>query len=205
MMNDARQYAPAAARNRDPICAVLREVLPATGLVLEVASGSGEHAMHFAAAFPALSFQPSDPDPRARDSIAAWRAVAGLANLLPPIALDAAEPIWPLTAADALVSINMVHISPWESTIGLMRGAAALLPPQAPLYLYGPYRRGGAHTAASNAAFDAELRRRNPAWGLRDMEAVIALGAAAGFDDPPQVIDMPANNFSLVFRRAPAR
>lgn len=207
MMNDARQYAPAAARNRDPICAVLRRVLPATGLVLEVASGSGEHAVHFAAAFPALTFQPSDPDPAALESIAAWRAVAGLDNLLPPIALDVAEAAWPLPpssqAADALICINMVHISPWESTIGLMRGAAILLPPQAPLYLYGPYRRGGAHTAASNAAFDAELRRRNPAWGLRDMEEVIALGAAAGFD-PPQVIDMPANNFSLVFRRAPA-
>jgi len=203
MMIDDRQYAPAAARNRDPICAVLRRVLPATGLVLEVASGSGEHAVHFAAAFPALTFQPSDPDPAALESIAAWRAVAGLDNLLPPIALDVAEPVWNLAAAAAVICINMVHISPWESTIGLMRGAAILLPPQAPLYLYGPYRRGGAHTAASNAAFDAELRRRNPAWGLRDMEEVIALGAAAGFI-APEVIDMPANNFSLVFRRAPA-
>ncbi|HVJ42310.1 MAG TPA: DUF938 domain-containing protein [Dongiaceae bacterium] len=203
MMIDARQYAPAAARNRDPICAVLREVLPPVGLVLEVASGSGEHAVHFATAFPALTFQPSDPDPQARDSIAAWRDAGALANLLSPLAVNAAEPIWPLTAADAVICINMVHISPWASTVGLLKGAAAILPPGAPLYLYGPYRRGGAHTAASNAAFDADLRSRNPAWGLRDMEAVVAAAETAGFA-APEVIAMPANNFSLVFRRAPS-
>ena len=200
MTTDLRQYAPATARNREPICTVLQQVLPESGLVLEVASGSGEHVVHFATAFPGLIFQPSDPDAAARDSIAAWSAAAGLGNIRAPLAIDAAAAVWPLTAADAVICINMVHISPWHSTIGLVQGAAVLLPKGAPLYLYGPYRRDGAHTAESNAAFDADLRRRNPAWGVRDMEEVTALAVAAGFA-APEIVAMPANNFSLIFRR----
>ncbi|MFE0752991.1 DUF938 domain-containing protein [Inquilinus sp. NPDC058860] len=199
-MTDHRQHAPAAARNRDPILAVLRGVLPRTGTVLEIASGTGEHIMHFAAAMPGLVFQPSDADPEARRSIAAWAADSGLSNLRPPLALDAASSIWEVTAADAALCINMIHISPWASTEGLMRGAAAILPPGAPLYLYGPYRRAGFATAPSNEAFDRDLRGRNPAWGLRELEAVAALAVAAGFSGPA-VTEMPANNLSVVFRR----
>lgn len=199
-MPDHRQQAPAAARNRDPILAVLRGVLPETGTVLEIASGTGEHSLHFAAALPGLVFQPSDPNPEARSSIAAWAAASGLANLRPPLALDAAAPSWPVTAADAVLCINMIHISPWAATEGLMRGAAAILPPGGPLYLYGPYRRAGLATAPSNEAFDRDLRQRDPAWGLRELEAVAALADAAGFSGPA-VTEMPANNLSVVFCR----
>lgn len=199
-MTDHRQQAPAATRNRDPILAVLRRVLPQTGTVLEIASGSGEHSVHFARALPGLVFQPSDPNPEARLSIAAWAADSGLANLRPPLALDAASPSWDVTAADAVLCINMIHISPWAATEGLIRGAAGILPPGGPLYLYGPYRRAGVVTAPSNEAFDQDLRRRDPAWGLRDLEAVAALAAAAGFSGPA-VTAMPANNLSVVFRR----
>jgi SAM-dependent methyltransferase len=199
-MTDHRQQAPAAARNRDPILAVLRGVLPETGTVLEIASGTGEHSLHFAAALPGLVFQPSDPNPEARSSIAAWAAASGLANLRPPLALDAAALPWPVTAADAVLCINMIHISPWAATEGLMRGAAAILPPGGPLYLYGPYRRAGVATAPSNEAFDRDLRGRNPAWGLRDLEAVATLAEKEGFSGPA-VTEMPANNLSVVFRR----
>ncbi len=199
-MTDHRQHAPAAARNRDPILAMLRGVLPQAGTVLEIASGSGEHIMHFAAALPGLAFQPSDPNPEARRSIAAWAAESGLANLRPPLALDAAAPSWPVTTVDAVLCINMIHISPWAATEGLIRGAAAILPPDGPLYLYGPYRRAGVTTAPSNEAFDLDLRGRNPAWGLRELEAVAALATAAGFLGPA-VTEMPANNLSIVFRR----
>lgn len=199
-MTDHRQQAPAAARNRDPILAVLRGVLPEAGTVLEIASGSGEHSLHFARALPELVFQPSDPNPEARSSIAAWAAESGLANLRPPLALDAASPPWEMTAADAVLCINMIHISPWAATEGLMRGAAAILSPGAPLYLYGPYRRAGIPTAPSNEAFDRDLRGRDPAWGLRELEAVAALAAAEGFSGPA-VTEMPANNLSVVFRR----
>jgi cyclopropane fatty-acyl-phospholipid synthase-like methyltransferase len=197
---DLRRFAPAAARNRDPILDVLRHCLPAAGTVLEVASGSGEHVVHFAAALPDLTFQPSDPDPDARRSIDAWVAASGLATIRPALALDAATTAtWP--AADAVVCINMIHIAPWAAAEGLFHGAASALPPGAPLILYGPYRRGGAHTAPSNAAFDADLRARNPAWGVRDLEAVAALAAREGFG-PPAVTEMPANNLTVVFRRS---
>ncbi|MBY0333278.1 MAG: DUF938 domain-containing protein [Acetobacteraceae bacterium] len=201
-MPDPRRSAPAALRNRDAILSALRTLLPPAGLVLEVASGSGEHAVHFAAALPDLVFQPSDPDPRARASIDAWVAGAGLPNLRPALALDAAASpaAWPIARADAVLCINMVHIAPWEAALGLVRGAAALLPAGAPLVLYGPFRRGGAHTAPSNAAFDAALRAEDPRWGVRDLEAV-AQAAAAGFG-PPTVVPMPANNLVLAFRRA---
>ena len=198
MSGDARRYAPAAARNREPILAVLPQWLPASGLVLEIASGSGEHAAHFASALPSLTFQPSDPDPAALASIDAW--AEGLANLRPAVALDAAAANWPLDRADAVLCINMIHIAPPPAAEGLLRGAAALLPPGGALILYGPYRIGGRHTAPSNEAFDADLRARNPSWGVRDLEAVSASAAARGFG-APDIREMPANNLMLRFRR----
>jgi Protein of unknown function (DUF938) len=195
---EARRFAPATARNRDAITAVLRETLPASGLVLEVASGTGEHAVHFASAFPALVWQPSDPDPAGLASIVAWASQAALPNLRAPLMLDAAGD-WPIAKTDAILCINMVHISPWAATLGLLAGAARILPRGAPLYLYGPYRRKDMPTAASNEAFDASLKSRNPAWGLRLVEDVIDAAIAAGLDFD-RLVDMPANNLSLVFR-----
>lgn len=194
----APRHAPATARNRAPILAVLREILPAQGLVLEVASGTGEHAAAFAAALPALAWQPSDPDDAARASIDSW--CAGLPNVRPAVRLDAAAPDWPVARADAILCINMVHISPWAATDGLIAGAARLLAPGAPLYLYGPYRRAGVPTAASNEAFDADLKARDPAWGLRALEDVAGLAAGRGLA-LERAVEMPANNLSLVFRR----
>jgi SAM-dependent methyltransferase len=169
--------------------------------VLEVASGSGEHVVHLAQAFPDLQFQPSDPDPDARASIDAWRAALELSNVRPAIALDTTAEPWPIEAADAVLCINMVHIAPWAAAEGLVRGARRLLPPRGLLYLYGPYKRGGRHTAPSNEAFDRSLRAQNPGWGVRDLEAVVALAEAAGFA-PPIVEQMPANNLSLILRKA---
>ncbi len=202
-MIDPRLFAPAAARNRGPILDVLREVLPREGLVLEIASGSGEHVVHFATHLQVLEFQPSDRGAEARASIAAWIAACGARNILTPLALDAATSLWPVTKADAIICINMIHISPWAATEGLFAGARRLLPEGAPLYLYGPYRRDGAHTAPSNAAFDESLRAQNQAWGVRDLETVSACAAKAGFGEP-QVIEMPANNLSVIFRRMPS-
>ena len=201
-MSDARQYAPSTARNREPIWSVLGPQLPSAGLVLEIASGSGEHAVHFAQqAGPGIVFQPSDPSPEARASIVAWIAETGLLNVRPPLALDAAAETWPIANADAVVCINMIHISPWASTVGLIRGAARVLPAGGLLFLYGPYRRQGQHTAPSNEAFDRDfLRARNPEWGVRDLEAVAELAAGAGFGSP-LIEPMPANNFSVLFRR----
>lgn len=198
-MTDPRLFAPAAARNRDAIRDVLRGLLPETGLLLEVASGSGEHALHFAAALPGLLFQPSDPAPENRASIDAW--ASGMPNIRPAIALDATSPDWPISQADAVLCINMIHIAPWTACEGLVRGAAAL---DAMLILYGPFRREGRHTAPSNAEFDESLRTRDPAWGVRDIEAVAALAAAHGYA-APEVIHMPANNLTVAFRRAAAR
>ncbi|MEA2875794.1 MAG: hypothetical protein QOF14_990 [Hyphomicrobiales bacterium] len=194
--------APAVARNRDPILAVLRDVLPAAGTVLEVASGTGEHAVHFAAALPHLTWQPTDPDSQSRGRIAAHAARAGLANLLLPLELDAAAPVWPVTRADAVVSINMIHIAPWRAAQGLMAGAARVLPAGAPLYLYGPFRERGQHTAPSNAAFDESLKARDPEWGVRDLDEVTALGGEHGFS-LQRTVAMPANNLSVIFRRNP--
>jgi len=195
-----KQVAPAAERNAEPIRAVLARVLPADGLVLEVASGTGQHAAHMARAFPAVTWQPSDPDPIACESIAAWRAESGLDNLRDPIALDAAADPWPIDRADAVVCINMIHIAPWGSALGLFRGAARVLPEGGLLYLYGPYRFHGSFTAPSNAAFDASLRARDPAWGVRDLDDIEPAAAAAGFQ-LSETVAMPANNHSLVFRR----
>ena len=197
----AKRHAPATARNRDAIVEVLADWLPPSGTILEVASGSGEHAVHFAAAFPHLLWQPSDPDLAGLASIAAWRTEAGLPNIAPPLALDAAASAWPVERADAILCINMVHISPWEATLGLFAGAARLLAPSAPLILYGPYVEPGVPTAESNQAFDASLRARDPAWGLRDTDAVRAAATAAGFAFAERRA-MPANNLMLRFRRA---
>jgi Protein of unknown function (DUF938) len=204
-MNDARLMAPASARNREPITRVLRQHLPSRGLVLEVASGSGEHITHFAGVLSAdLSFQPSDPDAGARASIDAWVHSTGVRNVLPAIALDATADPWPIQWADAVICINMIHIAPWEAAIGLARGAARLVPANGLLYLYGPYRRDGRHTAPSNEAFDRGLRRQNPDWGVRDLEAVAELAEEHGLARP-LIEEMPANNLSLIFRRvAPA-
>lgn len=199
-MTDARLSSTSTIRNRDPILAVLEPYLPERGLVLEVASGSGEHVVHFARHRPALTFQPSDPDPSARASIDAWVQSSGLTNVRPALALDVMDAPWPVTDIAAIVCINLVHISPWRATEALIAGAARQLPPAGILYLYGPYKRGGVHTAPSNAQFDASLRTWNPAWGVRDLEAVAALGVAVGFSEP-SITSMPANNLSLVFRR----
>jgi hypothetical protein len=200
MTDDARLYAPAVARNRQPILDVLKQHLPARGLVLEVASGTGEHVVHFARGCPDLVFQPSDPDAAHRASIDAWTAALGLVNVRPAIALDVTAEVWPVAAADALLCSNMIHIAPWTAAIGLMRGAGRVLPPGGLLFLYGPYKRGGQHTARSNAAFDAGLRVQNPTWGVRDLEAVASLAADNGFAQPT-IVQMPANNLSLVFRK----
>lgn len=202
MSDDARQYAPAAARNREPIWSVLRRYLPKQGLVLEVASGSGEHVVYFAErAASDLIFQPSDPNPAARASIDAWTAASELANIRPALALDATAETWPIARADAVFCFNMIHIAPWEAALGLIRGAGAILPVDGILFLYGPFKREGRHTAPSNEAFDRDfLKARNPAWGVRDLEAVAAIAAEAGFG-PPEIEQMPANNLSVVFRK----
>lgn len=201
MTNDARKFAPAAARNRAAILDVLRPRLPSRGQLLEIASGSGEHTMHFAAAHPAVTFQPSDPDPTNRASIDAWAAHLGFSNVKRALDIDATTTFAPVTAADVVVSINMIHIAPWDAAVGLVRNAATVLTAGGLLFLYGPFRRNGAHTAPSNATFDQSLKASDPAWGVRDLEAVIALAGDAGFD-APEVVEMPANNLSVIFKRA---
>ncbi|MGR2737132.1 DUF938 domain-containing protein [Billgrantia sp. Q4P2] len=189
---------PAAARNRQPILDVLSALLPGSARILEVASGSGEHGVHCAAAKPGWVWQPSDPNPHARDSISAWREHAGLGNLLEPLPLDVAG-IWPIGPFDAVVAINLVHISPWDVTEALMARSAERLRQGGVLYLYGPYRREGRHTSPSNAAFDADLKARDPRWGVRDLESVVAEAQPHGFM-LEQTIEMPANNLSVVLR-----
>jgi hypothetical protein len=195
-----RVRAAATARNRDPILAVLREVLPTTGDVLEIASGSGEHVVHFARALPDLRFVPSDVDPDALASIEAWRAHEGLPNVMPPVELDVLAPTWPVSRADAVLCSNMIHIAPWPATLGLLHGAGRILPAGAPLVLYGPYQIDGRHTAESNAAFDASLRARNPAWGVRDLRDVRAEARSRGLV-LDKTVQMPANNLTVIFRR----
>jgi hypothetical protein len=192
----ARRHAPATLRNRDAIADVLATVLPSSGTVLEVASGSGEHCAHFAQRFHALTWQPSDPEPSARASITVW--CDGLANTRPALNLDAAAPNWPLAEAVAVLCVNMVHISPWEATLGLFSGAARLLEAGAPLFLYGPYHRANHPTAPSNQAFDASLKMRDPRWGLRDLDKVVAAADSFVLD---RVVEMPANNLSIILRR----
>jgi SAM-dependent methyltransferase len=195
-----RRSAPAALRNREPIADVLAEWLPASGLVLEIASGTGEHAAFFAERFPALDWQPSDIHPDALASIEAWRQGVLLPNLLAPMAIDASASTWPVERADAVVSINMVHISPWASALGLLDGAVRILEPGAPLILYGPWIRGDVPTVPSNLDFDADLRRRDPDWGLRKVEDFAAAADERGL----RLVEtraMPANNMMLLLRR----
>lgn len=196
--NGARRHAPATERNRDPIAAALEDALPTTGNVLEIASGTGEHIAYFATRFSALNWQPSDPDPSALASIASW--TAGLGNVATPVAIDATDSGWPVDRVDALLCVNMVHIAPWEATLGLMSGAAAVLADGAPLILYGPYVRGDVATAPSNLTFDASLKSRDARWGLRSVEDVRAAAAARGLDFE-RLVEMPANNLVLVFRK----
>jgi SAM-dependent methyltransferase len=198
--SDPRIYRPHVTRNREPILAVLRRVLPAQGLVLEIASGSGEHAAHFAKELPVLTWQPSDPDAAALASIAAHRADAALPNLLAPLRLDVTAKDWPVGHADVVICNNMIHISPWAATEGLIAGAERVLPAGGILFLYGPYKIGGRHTAPTNQAFDEDLRNRNPEWGIRDLADVTALAQRHGFA-APETIEMPANNLSVIFRR----
>lgn len=201
-----RLHAPATVRNRDAIADVLAQELPASGTVLEIASGSGEHAVHFAARFPALRWLPSDPDPAARASIAAWGSEAALPNLLPPLALDASAADWPLDAADAVVCINMTHIAPWSATLGLLDGAARLLPHGGPLVLYGPFLKTDVEPAPSNIAFDAQLKGMDPRFGLRAVEAIDAEAEMRGLVRIA-CHPMPANNLTLIYRsnRQPLR
>lgn len=193
-----RKHAPATLRNREPIADVLREELPLSGKVLEVASGSGEHCAYFAELFPGHVWQPTDPDPGALSSIASW--CKGRDNVLAPLALDAASADWPVDAADVVLCINMAHISPWEATLGLVAGAERLLAKGAPLILYGPWRRAGVETAPSNEAFDASLKARDSRWGLRRVEDLDAAAAARAFART-RLSEMPANNLMLVYRR----
>ena len=195
-----KRHAPATERNREAIALVLADALPATGLVLEVASGTGEHAAYLAGRFPSLTWQPSDPDPEALASIVAWREDAGLTNLREPVWLDASAPEWPVAQADAILCINMVHISPWAATCGLFAGAQKQLARGAPLILYGPYINPGRTTAPSNLAFDESLRARNPQWGLRSLDAMEGLAQAHGFEHSQQV-EVPANNLMLIYRK----
>ena len=194
-----KRSAPAAQRNREPIADVLAEWLPAGGLVLEVASGTGEHSVYFAERFPELRWQPSDADPAALESIEAWRIEARLPNLLPPIVLDASAKEWPIAEAAAVLSINMTHISPWSATLGLLDGAAKLLPADGSLIFYGPWIVDDVSTAPSNFEFDASLRARNPAWGIRKLEDVIVSANAYGLE-LVSVHQMPANNLTVVLR-----
>jgi cyclopropane fatty-acyl-phospholipid synthase-like methyltransferase len=203
---DARQYSPSTARNRDVILDVLRRVLPPRAHVLELASGSGEHAVHIAKALPEITWQPSDPDEAARASIAAWIAAEGLTNVRPPLDIDVSASVWGLEgqAFDALVAINMIHISPWEATLGLMAGAGRLLGAGGVLHTYGAYKRGGRHTSPSNDAFEGWLKQRDERYGVRDLEAVEEAARAQGLR-LREIIEMPANNLSLVFDRSSFR
>jgi len=196
----AKQIAPAALRNAAPIGDVLARILPPRGLVLEIASGSGTHAAAFAERFTHLTWQPSDADATARASIAAHVADLERTNIAKPLMLDVMRTPWPVASADAVVCINMIHISPWAATVALFQNAAVLLAPGAPLFTYGPYILHGDFISDSNVEFDESLKERNPAWGLREVESVAAVAARFGFT-PPEIVAMPANNLSLVFRK----
>ncbi|NRD64305.1 DUF938 domain-containing protein [Corallococcus exiguus] len=195
-----KRHAPATERNREPLLAVLREVLPTEGTLLEVASGTGQHAAFFAKAFPGLTWQPTDGDPSSLESIDAWRVEEGLANVLPARLLDASSDAWPVEHADAVLCVNMIHIAPWAACQGLMRGAARVLRPGGRLVLYGPYFVEGKETAPSNLAFDESLRARDPSWGVRELGAVTAEAARHGLQRE-RVVEMPSNNLTVVFRR----
>ena len=197
---DGKWSIPAAERNKDPILGVLARVLPSRGLVLEIASGTGQHVMHFAKALPDLTWQPSDSDAELRESVGLRIQEERRANVNWPIDLDVTKVPWPLQTADAVVAINLIHVAPWSATLALFEGAKALLSTQGVLFLYGPYRRHGQHTSKSNQQFDSDLHAQDSEWGLRDLEAVSEAAASSGFV-LTEIVAMPANNFSLVFRR----
>ena len=197
---DARETAPSTERNRQPILEVLTRVLPPRGLVLEIGSGTGQHVAHFAKALPGLVFQPSEMDLERHPSIEAWTAAGKLSNVMPPLAIDVTKRPWPVSAADAVVCINVIHISPWEATRGLMAGASSILPDAGVLVTYGPYMRGGAHTSQSNRAFDASLRARNPLWDVRDIDRLVEVAGHEGLA-LVETVPMPANNLTLVWRK----
>lgn len=198
---DLRQFSPAAERNREPILQALAGLLPAQGQALEIASGTGQHVVHLAAGLPGWTWQPSDPEPAARDSIRAWTAWAGLGNVHPPIALDVHAPDWAGVAeVDLVYCANMIHIAPWSACAALMAGTRRHLRPGGWLVTYGPYRVDGEATAPSNLAFDADLRARDPGWGLRWLHDVVEVAAAQGLAYV-QRLSLPANNLLVVFRR----
>jgi DNA modification methylase len=208
--NDARRFAPATQRNREPILRVLRQVLPPTGTVLEVASGSGEHAIFFAPRLKPRLWQPSEPEPILRDSILAWMHEVPSDNILPPIPLNVAESVWSIEQAEnwgeiqsditAIIAINLIHISPFAATLGLMAGANRILPPGGTLYLYGPFKRGGKHTAPTNESFDYSLQQQNSEWGVRNLEDVEVV-ALQNHLILSEIVEMPANNLSVVFQK----
>lgn len=196
----AKLHSVACERNRDPILEVLLEVFPTEGLALEIAAGTGMHSVHFAPRFPGLTWQPTDVDEDALASIEAWRIEAGVPSLEPPVRLDVTDPVWPVERADAVFNANMIHISPFECTRGLLEGAARVLSDGGPLVMYGPYRVDGVPTAPSNEAFDQSLRSRDPRWGLRRLEEVRAIAAEVGLEYERHVA-MPANNLCVIYRR----
>jgi len=196
-----QRHAPATLRNRDAIVAVLQTILPASGTVLEIASGTGEHIIYFGRQFPQLQFLPSDPDPVNLQSIAAWTARERVANILPPLGLDTMAKNWDVEPVAAVLCINMIHIAPWEASIGLFEKAAAQLESGAPLYLYGPYFRDDVETAQGNLDFERSLKSRNLQWGIRDVADIDSLAARTGFTRE-SLVEMPANNISLVYRKS---
>jgi len=209
---DARQHAPATERNRQPILEVLDRVLPSTGSVLEVASGTGQHAVFFAPRLKPRRWLPSDPQPLLRDSIQAWQNHAPADNLHPPLALDVKANSWPVEGGasppelaefpiTAVVAINLIHIAPWSACEGLIAGCDRILPPGGILYLYGPYKIDGRHTAPSNESFDQYLQSSDPSWGVRDLDDVVKL-ANSHHLKLLETVAMPANNFSVVFERS---
>jgi hypothetical protein len=205
---DARQFSPSSARNKDPILDVLRhhvpEGTPGSVKVLEVASGTGEHAVHFTRGLEQVLWQPSDPDEMARASVAAWTQHEGIHRILPPVEIDARAEVWPVddqVPFQVIISINMIHIAPWEACLGLLSGAGRLLTTGGGvLFLYGPFKRGGIHSAPSNAAFDESLQARDPRWGVRDLDEVAKMATTHGLASG-DVISMPANNFCAIFTK----
>jgi hypothetical protein len=202
--SDFRQYALATQRNRQPILDVLLDVLPDQGNILEIASGTGEHAVFFAEHLNPRYWIPSDRNPESLDSIESWRQQSRVSNVHSPLVLDVRESIWAVEKLGikiaAIVNINMIHIAPWETCLGLLRGAGRLLAVGGIIYLYGPYKQQGKHTAPSNLAFDQYLRNQNPQWGVRNLEDVIASAEEQGLE-LIKTVSMPANNLSVVFRQ----
>lgn len=197
--NQPSHLASAAERNRGPVLGVLERILPKQGTVLEIASGTGHHVVWFAERLPRLTWQPSDLDAHCRTNIAGWTVDSGLTNILPPREIDASADDWGINGIQAVLCSNMIHIAPWPATQGLIAGAGRLLATRQPLFLYGPFSRGGRHSAPSNQSFDESLRARNPDWGVRDLDEIAALAEERGFT-LDEIVEMPANNLSVVFR-----